>query len=38
MKFLAKDNVCYYELKKQNPRFDVGCSVFLDERKQAKLQ
>jgi hypothetical protein len=36
-KFQPKSLV-YYELKKQKPWFDEGCSKLLDQRKQAKLQ
>jgi hypothetical protein len=28
----------YYELKMHNPWFNEGCSILLDQRKQAKLQ
>jgi hypothetical protein len=38
IKFSAKDIQGYYELKKHKPWFDEGCSKFLDQRKQAKLQ
>jgi hypothetical protein len=33
----AKENLGY-ELKKQTPWFDEGCSKLLDQKKQAKLQ
>jgi hypothetical protein len=32
------ESLSYYELKKHNPSFDEGCSKFLDQRIQAKLQ
>jgi hypothetical protein len=34
----AKESQGYFELKKHKPWFDKGCSKFLDQRKQAKLQ
>jgi hypothetical protein len=34
----AKESLGYYELKKNKPLFDEGCSKLLDQRKQAKLQ
>jgi hypothetical protein len=34
----AKERVGYYELKKNKPWFEEGCSKSLDQRKQAKLQ
>jgi iron only hydrogenase large subunit-like protein len=34
----AKESLGYFELKKQKPWFDEGCSHLLDQRKQAKLQ
>jgi hypothetical protein len=34
----AKESVGYYELRKNKPWFDEGCSKLLDQRKQAKLQ
>jgi hypothetical protein len=34
----AKESPGYYELKKNKPWFDEGCSKLLDQRKQAKLQ
>jgi hypothetical protein len=33
----AKESLGYYELKKNKPWFDEGCSELLDQRKQAKL-
>jgi hypothetical protein len=41
IKILAKESqgyLGYFELKKHKPWFDEGCSKFLDQRKQAKLQ
>jgi hypothetical protein len=38
IKVLAKERLCYFELKKHKPWFDEGCSKLLDQRKQAKLQ
>ncbi|PNF32310.1 hypothetical protein B7P43_G16244, partial [Cryptotermes secundus] len=38
IKMSAKDSLGYYEPKKHKPWFDEGCSKFLDQRKQAKLQ
>jgi hypothetical protein len=35
---LAKGSLGYFELKKNKPWFDEGCSKLLDQRKQAKLQ
>jgi hypothetical protein len=35
---LAKESLGYFELKKNNPWFDEGCSKLLDRKKQAKLQ
>jgi hypothetical protein len=35
---LAKVSLGYFELKKHKPWFDEGCSILLDQRKQAKLQ
>jgi hypothetical protein len=34
----AKESLGYYEVKKNKPRFDKGCSKLLDQRKQTKLQ
>jgi hypothetical protein len=34
----AKESLSYFELKKNKPWFDEGCSKLLDQRKQAKLQ
>jgi hypothetical protein len=34
----AKENLSYFELKKQKPWFDDGCSELLDQRKQVNLQ
>jgi hypothetical protein len=34
----AKESLGYFELKKNKPWFDEGCSKLLDEKKQAKLQ
>jgi hypothetical protein len=33
-----KESLRYYELKKNKPRFDEGCSKLLDQRKHARLQ
>jgi hypothetical protein len=38
IKFSAKASLGYYELKKNKPWFDEGCSKLLHQRKQAKLQ
>jgi hypothetical protein len=38
IKISAKESLGYYELKKQEPWLDKGCSKLLDQRKQAKLQ
>jgi hypothetical protein len=38
IKISAKESLGYYELKKDKPWFDEGCTTFLDQRKQAKLQ
>jgi hypothetical protein len=38
IKMSAKQSLGYYELKKHKPWFDEGCSKFLGQRKQAKLQ
>jgi hypothetical protein len=38
IKISAKESLGYYELKQHKPWFDKGCSKFLDQRKQAKLQ
>jgi hypothetical protein len=38
IKISAKESLGYYELKKNKPWFDEGCSELLDQRKQAKLQ
>jgi hypothetical protein len=35
---LAKEILCYFELKKHKPWFDEGCSELLDKRKETKLQ
>jgi hypothetical protein len=37
-KISAKESLGYQELKKHKPWFDEGCSILLDQRKQAKLQ
>jgi 50S ribosomal subunit-associated GTPase HflX len=34
----AKESVGYFQLKKHKPCFEDGCSVLLDQRKQAKFQ
>jgi hypothetical protein len=34
----AKESLAYYELKKNKPWFDEGCSELSEQRKQAKLQ
>jgi hypothetical protein len=33
-----KESLDYYEMKQHKPWFDVGCSKFLDEQKQAKFR
>jgi hypothetical protein len=38
IKISAKESLGYYELKKSTTWFDEGCSKFVDQRKQAKLQ
>jgi hypothetical protein len=38
IKMSAKESVGYFELKKHKPWFEEGCSILLDQRKQAKLQ
>jgi hypothetical protein len=38
IKIPAKQSIGNLELKKHEPRFDEGCSKFVDQRKQAKLQ
>jgi hypothetical protein len=38
IKISTKEWLGYYELKKNNPWFDEGCSELLDQRKQIKLQ
>jgi hypothetical protein len=38
IKISAKESLGYYEVKKNKPWFDEGCSKLLDQRKQAKLQ
>jgi hypothetical protein len=38
VKISAKECLGYFELKKQKPWFDEGCSILLDQRKHAKLQ
>jgi hypothetical protein len=38
IKISAKESLGYYELKKNKPWFDEGCSELIDRRKQAKLQ
>jgi hypothetical protein len=38
MKMSAKESPGYYELKQHKPLFQEGCSEFLEQRKQAKLQ
>jgi hypothetical protein len=38
IKISAKETIGYYEVKKNKPWFDEGCSKLLDQRKQAKLQ
>jgi hypothetical protein len=38
IKISAKKSLNYFELKKQKPWFDEGCSKLLNQRKQAKLQ
>jgi hypothetical protein len=37
-KISARESLGYYELKKNKPWFEEGCSELLDQRKQAKLQ
>jgi hypothetical protein len=37
-KISAKESLCYYELEKNKPWFNEGCSKLLDQRKEAKLQ
>jgi hypothetical protein len=37
IKTSAKESLGYYELKKQKPWFNEGCSKVLGQRKQAKL-
>jgi hypothetical protein len=34
----AKQSLAYFELKKHKPWVDEGCSILLDQRKQAKSQ
>jgi hypothetical protein len=38
IKISAKESLSYYELKKHKTWFNGGCSKFLDQRKQGKLQ
>jgi hypothetical protein len=38
IKISANDSLVYYEMGKQKPCFNEGCSKLLDQRKQAKLQ
>jgi hypothetical protein len=38
IKISAKQRLGYFELRKHKPWFNKGCSEFLDQRKQAKLQ
>jgi hypothetical protein len=38
IKISAKESLGYFELKKHKLWFEEGCSTFLDQRKQAKLQ
>jgi hypothetical protein len=38
IKISAKESLGYYELKKNKPWFDEGCSELLDQREQSKLQ
>jgi hypothetical protein len=38
IKMSAKESLGYYELKRNKPWFDEGCSELLDQRNQAKLQ
>jgi hypothetical protein len=38
IKISAKGSLGYYELKKNKPWFDEGCSELLDQTKPAKLQ
>jgi hypothetical protein len=35
---LAKESLCYFELKRHKPWFNGRCSKLLNQRKQAKLQ
>jgi hypothetical protein len=37
IKISAKQNMGYYELKQQKPRFSEGCSKLSNQRKQVKL-
>jgi hypothetical protein len=37
-KFLVKENLGYFELKKHKLWFDQGCLELIDQRKQAQLQ
>jgi hypothetical protein len=37
-KVSATESLVYYELKQHTPWFHNGCSLLLDQRKQAKLQ
>jgi hypothetical protein len=38
IKISAKERLGYFELKKDKPWFDEGCSRLLDQSKEAKLQ
>jgi hypothetical protein len=38
IKMSAKESLGYYELKRNKPWFDEGCSKLLHQRKQVKLQ
>jgi hypothetical protein len=38
IKISVEESLGYFELQKQKPWFNEGCSKFLDQRKQAKLQ
>jgi hypothetical protein len=38
IKIYTKESLGYYELMKNKPWFDEGCSELLDQRKEAKLQ
>jgi hypothetical protein len=38
IKIPAEERVGYFELKKNKPWFDEGCSKLLDQKKQAKLE